>query len=108
MMFLFLCLILAATAAAIWFQGLWSAAVSLVNPAIAFAVLVGLVFALVLAQDARWGLFGLMAIITLLPFAAVPLNVGFSPTFLDLVTVMSCRERRPHGVGSPDEREPHT
>ena len=64
------------------------AAVSLVNPIIAFAVLVGLVSALVLAQDARWGLFGVMAIITLLPFAAVPLNVGFSPTFLDLVTVM--------------------
>ena len=64
------------------------AAVSLVNPAIAFAVLIGLVSALVLAQDARWGLFGVMAIITLLPFAAVPLNVGFSPTFLDLVTVM--------------------
>jgi hypothetical protein len=64
------------------------AAVSLLNPAIAFAVLLGLIAALVLAQDARWGLFGVMAIITLLPFAALPLNVGFSPTFLDLVTVM--------------------
>jgi polysaccharide biosynthesis protein PslJ len=64
------------------------AAVSLLNPAIAFAVLVGLIAAVVLARDARWGLFGVMGIITLLPFAAVPLNIGFSPTFLDLVTVM--------------------
>lgn len=64
------------------------AAVSLVNPAIAFALLIGLVGALALARDAQWGLYGVMAIVTLLPFAAVPLNVGFSPTFLDLVTLM--------------------
>jgi O-antigen ligase/polysaccharide polymerase Wzy-like membrane protein len=64
------------------------AAVSLVNPALAFAVLIGLVGAVLLARDAQWGLFGVMAVVTLLPFAAVPLNVGFSPTFLDLVTLL--------------------
>src|SRR5712692_1396919 len=64
------------------------AAVSLVNPAIAFAALVGAVGVLVLARDAQWGLYGVMAIAVLLPCAAVPLNVGFSPTFLDLVTVL--------------------
>ncbi len=38
MMFLFLLLILAATAAAIWFQGLWNAAVTLVNMILAMAI----------------------------------------------------------------------
>lgn len=64
------------------------AAVSLVNPAIAFALVVGIIGVALLARDAQWGMAGVMAICTLLPFAAVPLNVGFSPTFLDLVTVM--------------------
>ncbi len=64
------------------------AAVSLVNPALGFAALVGVLGAVALARDTQWGLYGVMAIITLLPFAAVPLNVGFSPTFLDLVTLL--------------------
>ena len=38
MMFLFLLLVLAATAAAIWFQGLWNAAVTLVNMILAMAI----------------------------------------------------------------------
>lgn len=38
MMFLFLLLILAATAAAIWFQGLWSAAITLVNMLLAMTI----------------------------------------------------------------------
>src|SRR5712692_8074913 len=64
------------------------AAVSLVNPAIAFAALVGAVGAVLLARDAQWGLYGVTAMAVLLPFAAVSLNLGFSPTFLDLVTVL--------------------
>ncbi len=64
------------------------AAVSFVNPAIAFAVLVGVVGAVILARDAQWGLYGVMAVVMLLPFAAVPLNLGFSPTFLDVLTLM--------------------
>jgi hypothetical protein len=38
MMFLFLLVVLAATAAAIWFQGLWNAAVTLVNMILAMAI----------------------------------------------------------------------
>ena len=38
MMFLFLLLILAATAAALWFQGLWNAAVTFVNLVLAMAI----------------------------------------------------------------------
>ena len=64
------------------------AAVSLVNPALGFAALLGMLGAVALARDTQWGLYGVAAIITLLPFAAVPLNVGFAPTFLDLVTLL--------------------
>src|SRR5262245_58564634 len=38
MMFLFLLLILAATAAGVWFQGLWSAAITVVNLLLAMIV----------------------------------------------------------------------
>src|SRR3954469_13708340 len=38
MMFLFLLAVLAATAAALWFQGLWNAAVTLVNLILAMAI----------------------------------------------------------------------
>jgi hypothetical protein len=64
------------------------AAVSFVNPLIAFAALAGIIACVVLMRDALWGLYSVMAVVTLLPFAAIPLNVGFSPTFLDLATVM--------------------
>jgi O-antigen ligase len=75
-------------AAVLAFGLLAGAAVSFINPAIAFAVVAGLVGALVLARDTQWGLYGVLAICLLLPFAAVPLNIGFSPTFLDLVTLL--------------------
>ncbi|MBI5876351.1 MAG: O-antigen ligase family protein [Chloroflexi bacterium] len=64
------------------------ALVAFVNPLIGFAALVGLLGASVLARDAQWGLYGVMAIATLLPFAAIPLNIGFNPTFLDIVTLL--------------------
>ncbi|TMC51742.1 MAG: hypothetical protein E6J26_09550 [Chloroflexi bacterium] len=48
----------------------------------------GVLGAAALARDTQWGLYGVMAVIMLLPFAAVPLNLGFSPTFLDLATLL--------------------
>jgi hypothetical protein len=59
-----------------------------VNPLIPFAAVAGALGAAVLARDAQRGLYGVMAIVTLLPFAAVPLNIGFNPTFLDIVTLL--------------------
>jgi O-antigen ligase len=48
------------------------------------AVMVGAVGALLMLRDVRWGLFALLAIICLLPFASLPFKIGFTPTFLDL------------------------
>ncbi len=48
------------------------------------AVLFALVIAYLILRSTLVGLLGIIAIITLLPFAAVPVDIGFSPTFLDL------------------------
>jgi hypothetical protein len=49
------------------------------------AVLAACVGALFILRDVRWGLFALLAITCLLPFASLPFKIGFTPTFLDLV-----------------------
>ncbi len=64
------------------------ATVTFVNPLIAFAAVAGALGAAVLSRDAQRGLYGVMAIVTLLPFAAIPLNIGFNPTFLDVATLL--------------------
>ncbi len=58
------------------------------KPVVAFAAFIGLVATLLLLQNAQLALYGVMGVTTLLPFAALPLNVGFNPTFLDLATLM--------------------
>jgi O-antigen ligase len=47
----------------------------------AFFVVVG---GLLVLRDLRWGLAALIAVIGLLPFAALPFKLGFTPTFLDV------------------------
>lgn len=49
------------------------------------AVIAACVGALLILRDVRWGLFALLAIACLLPFASLPFKIGFTPTFLDLV-----------------------
>jgi O-antigen ligase len=85
------------------------AAVAFVNPVYVFAALAGLIAAAIVLRSTQWGLYAVIGVVTLLPFAAVPLNVGFNPTFLDLATLglyfvwfarlMTRRQERP--VGSP-------
>jgi len=61
--------------------------VALLTPLLAVLVLIALVGGALMLQSIQWGLFALVGIIYLLPFAALPINIGFSPTFLDLVLV---------------------
>jgi len=49
------------------------------------AALVGLVLGYLMLRKTLVGLVVLVAVICLLPFAALPINLGFSPTLLDLV-----------------------
>lgn len=78
--YLFLCCLLAGLLA--------GALVVLGKPVVAFAAVIGLAVGLLLLQNAQLGLYVVMGVITLLPFAAIPLNIGFNPTFLDLATLV--------------------
>lgn len=49
------------------------------------AALVGLAIGLLMLRSLMVGLLALVGLVCLLPFAAVPIDIGFSPTFLDLV-----------------------
>lgn len=51
---------------------------------LALALGIGLVGALVLLRSVMLSLLAVIGVVTLLPFAAVPLGVGFNPTFLNL------------------------
>jgi hypothetical protein len=65
--------VIAATAAAVF-----------VHPAAGVALVLALVAAPVLLGSVDLAFLAVVAVITLLPFAAVPLGIGFNPTFLDL------------------------
>ena len=58
--------------------------VAVAGPIYAVAFVVALVGGLLMLRDLRWGLVALFLVIGLLPFAALPFKVGFTPTFLDL------------------------
>ena len=49
----------------------------------AVALLIGGVAVAILLRNMAWGLWGTIAVVTLLPFAAVPIDLGLKPTFLD-------------------------
>jgi polysaccharide biosynthesis protein PslJ len=54
------------------------------SPAIAFAIALAAVAAAIVLSNIDFGLYAVIAIAVLLPFGALPLNIGFNPTFLDL------------------------
>ncbi len=49
------------------------------------AFLVAVAIGCLMLRDVMVGLLGLIGIICVLPFAALPIDIGFSPTFLDVV-----------------------
>jgi hypothetical protein len=57
------------------------------SPALAFAAAGGIVAGLFVLSNIEYGLYALIATAVLLPFGAIPLNLGFNPTFLDLALV---------------------
>ena len=58
--------------------------VAAAGPLLAFAAFIGVVGTLLVLRSLRWGLVALFAVLGLLPFAALPFKIGFTPTFLDL------------------------
>lgn len=61
------------------------ALVALATPAYVAAGIVGLVVGLILLSNTYFSLLAVLAVATLLPFGAIPLPIGFVPTFLDVV-----------------------
>ncbi|MGC9335377.1 MAG: O-antigen ligase family protein [Anaerolineae bacterium] len=61
--------------------------VAILSPMYAVAGVVALIGVLLMLRDTQWGLIGLIGLICLLPFGALPFKIGFTPTFLDLVLV---------------------
>ena len=83
--------------------------VAVAGPIYGVVALVALIGGLLMLRDLRWGLVALFLVIGLLPFAALPFKVGFTPTFLDLalmalffVWIMRIATRRQRDlIGSP-------
>jgi hypothetical protein len=61
--------------------------VALLGGLISLGLLLGVLFGLWVLRDIDVGYVALIAAICLLPFGALPINVGFKPTFLDLAVV---------------------
>ncbi len=57
---------------------------ALVSPLIILALMMALAVAMAVLRSTQMGLFVLVAVICLLPFAAIPFSLGFYPTFLDM------------------------
>jgi O-antigen ligase len=58
--------------------------IAVVGPVYALAAFLVVCGGLLILQSTRWGFVALFAVIGLLPFAALPFKLGFTPTFLDV------------------------
>jgi hypothetical protein len=83
--------------------------VAALGPTYALAGVVALLGGALILRDLRWGYAALLAVIGVLPFAALPFKLGFTPTFLDVallavyfVWVMRIATRRQRElIGTP-------
>jgi len=55
------------------------------GPVLALGAIGVAVIGMLMLQSTDWGLFALIGLICLLPYAAMPIEVGFRPTFIDAV-----------------------
>lgn len=66
----------------------WGALVGTLGALIATALLIAAIGGALMLRSTQWGLVALVGVIMLLPFGALPVKIGFSPTFLDLVLLV--------------------
>jgi O-antigen ligase len=59
------------------------AAIALASPFIAFGAIAAILAGAIVMSNIEFGMYALIAVAVLLPFGALPFNVGFNPTFLD-------------------------
>lgn len=53
------------------------------GPIAGLAVIVAGLATVLVLRDIEWGFFGVIAVVALLPFATLPVDIGLTPTFLD-------------------------
>jgi len=58
--------------------------IGVAGPLIALALGVAIIGSWLVLRSPLWGLVGIVAVSTLLPFATMPFKIGFTPSFLDL------------------------
>jgi O-antigen ligase len=58
------------------------------SPLLTAALLIALIAGILMLKSTQWGLFALVGVACLLPFATLPVKIGFTPTFLDVVMGM--------------------
>ncbi len=63
---------------------LLAAAVAFTSPVIVIAGIFALAVGIVIMTKIEYGLYAVLGVAILLPFASIPVNLGFNPTFLDL------------------------
>jgi len=57
----------------------------LLGPVLALGAVGALLVGLLMLRSTQWGLFALIGLICLLPYGAIPVEIGFRPTFIDAV-----------------------
>lgn len=60
----------------------------LTSLAIVIAGIVSVAATLLILSNIEYGVYALIGIATLLPFASIPINLGFNPTFLDIALIL--------------------
>ena len=83
---------------------LLGAAIGLASPVLVLGGLVGMAGLVVLLSSVQTGFIAIILITTLLPFAAVPVNIGFYPTFLDIALAILLMLWLLRLLARPDER----
>lgn len=63
------------------------AAIALASPLVAIGAVTALIAAAIVLSNIEFGIYALIAVAMLLPFGALPFNVGFNPTFLDFAVL---------------------
>lgn len=73
----------AAIGVAVLFGLLAGALFGFLGPVLALGAVGGLVVGALMLRSTRWGLLALIGLVCLLPYGAIPVQIGFRPTFID-------------------------
>ena len=64
-----------------------AASIAFIHPLAPFAIVIGLLGVVVIMSNIDFGMYAVIGVTVLLPFGALPINLGFNPTFLNLAIV---------------------